>query len=139
MGVIEKSAGIDTAHIHDLIRRHEECQEAKKILDLQLSDLEQQLTDLKATEHSVKEAEKQARRLHEAYETAREDREEKIRSLKESSECQNKLDEELRQVRIDAQEDKMPEFEHAQRLYKSHTAELDKQINCLKSFGRRSE
>ena len=27
MDLIEESAGIDTAHIHDLIRSHEECQE----------------------------------------------------------------------------------------------------------------
>ncbi|KAK9929109.1 hypothetical protein M0R45_026217 [Rubus argutus] len=95
---------------------HEECQEAKKNLDLQLLDLGQQLTDLKATEHSIREVEEQAQRLREAYETARDDLEEQIRSLKETSKCQIKLDEELRQARINAQEDKLLDLEHAESL-----------------------
>jgi hypothetical protein len=139
MDVIKKSARINAVHIRDLIRSHEECQEAKKNLDLQLLDLGQQLTDLKATEHNIREAEEQAQRLREAYETARDDLEEKIRSLKEASKCQIKLDEELRQARIDAQEDKLLDLEHAESLCKSHTAELDKQIGYLRSFGRQSE
>lgn len=80
----------------------------------------------------------QAQRLQKDYESAKKDLDWKIKALKESSELQKKLHEELRQARIDAQEDKLLEFEHFKSLCMARQEELEKLINSLKSFGSQS-
>ncbi|PRQ58173.1 hypothetical protein RchiOBHm_Chr1g0356361 [Rosa chinensis] len=107
-------------------------------LRMQLLDFKKQLADLEATEQSVSEAERQvheatkrAKQLRATFAAARESLEEKISDLEKSSEEQDQLDEELCQKRVQAHEDKLPEFERVKASFKSQQEQFANLINSL--------
>lgn len=136
---IERDINIDAAHINDLISRHEECRAAKNALNSQLLDFGKQLADLKATEQNIIEAEEQARQLRKNYKSAEKHLEGKVKDLTESSKLQEKLDEELRLARIEAQEDKLAEYERIKSSYKAQEEKLERLISSLKFFGQKPQ
>lgn len=141
---IEKS--VDIALLRDLSRRQDMCQALKKNLVMQLLDSRKQLEELKSREHNIIEAERQAseaagraKLLRDTFEAARRNLEEKINGLEQSSEEQDKLDGELRQKRIEAREDKLPEFENIKASNESGQMQLAKLVDSLKIFAAQTE
>ena len=118
---ISDNAGIidQGNQIRDLFRRHDECLSAKKALESELSNSVQELKKIEAEELPVKEAEEVARVLRQQYDSGRLSVKRRVSDLKASIERQKKLDAELRQSRIDANEGLLPDVERAEALNKS--------------------
>ncbi|XP_050114419.1 uncharacterized protein LOC126592703 [Malus sylvestris] len=90
--------------IHDLFRRHDECLSTKKALESELTNSIQELKKIEAEELPVKEAEEVARVLRQQYDSGRLAVKRRMSDLKASIERQKKLDVELHQSWIDANE-----------------------------------
>ncbi|BBH02393.1 hypothetical protein Prudu_012937 [Prunus dulcis] len=103
--------------VRDLIRRHDDCLNSKKVVDSDLSNFTRELEDLDAQEFVVKEAEERARILREQHDSRKLSLNCQIKDAKSSLEKLNKLDEELRQSRSGEKE--LLEIEHIEASCKS--------------------
>ncbi|KAI5318301.1 hypothetical protein L3X38_038009 [Prunus dulcis] len=118
--------------VRDLIRRHDDCLNSKKVVDSDLSNFTRQLEDLDAQEFVVKEAEERARILREQHDSRKLSLNCQIKDAKTSLEKLNKLDEELRQSRFGEKE--LLEIEHIEAFCKSQEVEIQKMIASLVPF-----
>ncbi|CAN6572695.1 unnamed protein product [Malus baccata var. baccata] len=118
---ISDNAGIidQGNQIHDFFRRHDECLSTKKALESELTNSIQELKKIKAEELPVKETEEVARVLHQQYDSGKLAVKRRVSDLKASIERQKKLDVELRQSRIDANEGLLSDVACAEALNKS--------------------
>ncbi|KAB2631512.1 hypothetical protein D8674_009031 [Pyrus ussuriensis x Pyrus communis] len=104
--------------IRDLIRRHDECLSTKKTFESELTNSIQKLKKIEAEELLVKEAEEVARVLRQQYDSRRLAVKRRVSDLKASIERQKKLDVELRQSRVDANQGLLPAVGRAEALNK---------------------
>ncbi|CAN6700226.1 unnamed protein product [Malus baccata var. baccata] len=118
---ISDNAGIidQGNQIHDFFRRHDECLSTKKALESELTNSIQEIKKIKAEELPVKETEEVARVLHQQYDSGKLAVKRRVSDLKASIERQKKLDVELRQSRIDANEGLLSDVACAEALNKS--------------------
>ncbi|KAL6286893.1 hypothetical protein ACE6H2_011283 [Prunus campanulata] len=135
---ISKNANIveQGTQVRDLIRRHDDCLNSKRVADSNLLDFTRELEDLNAQEFIVKEAEERARVLREQHDSRKFSLNCQIKDAKTSLEKLNKLDEELRQSRISEKE--LLEIERIEATCKSQETEIQKLINSLVPFCNKS-
>ncbi|CAB4268745.1 unnamed protein product [Prunus armeniaca] len=122
--------------VRDLIRRHDDCLNSKRVVDSDLPNFTQELEDLDAQEFVVKEVEERVRMLREQHDSGKLSLNCHIKDAKTSMRKQNKLDEELRQSRIGEKE--LLEIEHIKASCKSQEAEIQTLIDSLVSFCNKS-
>ncbi|KAI5314606.1 hypothetical protein L3X38_043782 [Prunus dulcis] len=122
--------------VRDLIHRHDDCLNSKKVVDSDLSNFTRELEDLDAQEFVVKEAEERARILREQHDSRKLSLNCQIKDAKSSLEKLNKLDEELRQSRSGEKE--LLEIEHIEASCKSQEVEIQKLIASLVPFCNKS-
>ncbi|CAN6570850.1 unnamed protein product [Malus baccata var. baccata] len=125
--------------IHDLFRRHDECLSTKKALESELTNSIQELKRIEAEELPVKEAEEVARVLRKQYDSGRLAVKRRVSDLQASIEQQKKLDVELCQSRIDANERLLPDVVRAEALNKSAEEGILNSIASLLHFCSKPE
>ncbi|CAN6711056.1 unnamed protein product [Malus baccata var. baccata] len=125
--------------IHDLFRRHDECLSTNKALESELTNSIQELKKIEAEELPVKEAEEVARVLRQQYDSGRLAVRRRVSDLKASIERQKKLDVELRQSRIDANEGLLPDVVRVEALNKSAEEGILNSIASLLHFCSKPE
>ncbi|CAB4299210.1 unnamed protein product [Prunus armeniaca] len=130
-GIVEQGTWV-----RDLIRRHDDCLNSKRVVDSDLPNFTQELEDLDAQEFVVKEVEERVRMLREQHDSGKLSLNCHIKDAKTSMRKQNKLDEELRQSRIGEKE--LLEIEHIKASCKSQEAEIQTLIDSLVSFCNKS-
>ncbi|CAN6711811.1 unnamed protein product [Malus baccata var. baccata] len=125
--------------IRDLFRRHDECLSTKKALESELTNSIQELKKIEAEELPVKEAEEIACVLRQQYDSGRLAVKRRVSDLKASIERQKKLDVELRQSRVDANERLLPDVVRAETLNKSAEEGILNSIASLLHFCSKPE
>ncbi|TQE11392.1 hypothetical protein C1H46_002955 [Malus baccata] len=117
----------------------DECLSTKKALESELTNSIQELKKIEAEELHVKEVEEIARVLRQQYDSGRLAVKRRVSDLKASIERQKKLDVELRQSRVDANEGLLPDVVRAETLNKSAEEGILNSIAFLLHFCSKPE